>query len=185
MDTRKTNFCRSGCQPGVTEGCFLLPRSLVLPTGAYVPSDPSKATDRLDHRLLGMPHSTMSTITVTESAGTSGRRSSLGGIIHHREAPTPAHLLADMPAPVTFSSHQAPPAKISASQVLVQVHAVALDKFDSDMVKEKAASGSGAGKWIPGRSFVGRALDVGADVRVIMKGDIVMGLLDIRKVGNI
>ncbi|KAJ9124039.1 hypothetical protein QFC22_000832 [Naganishia vaughanmartiniae] len=157
--------------------------SLVLPTGAYVPSDPSKATDRLDHRLLGMPHSTMSTITISDSAGPSGRRSSLGGLRHHREAPTPAHLLADMPAPVSFSSHQAPPTKISASQVLVQVHAVALDKFDSDMVKEKAASGNGAGKWIPGRSFVGRALDVGADVRVIMKGDIVMGLLDIRKSG--
>ena len=64
----------------------------------------------------------------------------------------------------------------------MQVHAVSLDKFDSDMVKEKATSGSGAGKWIPGRSFVGRALNVGADVRVIAKGDIVMGLVDIRKV---
>lgn len=125
----------------------------------------------------------MSTITVTDNSIHNGRRSSLGGLIHHRDAtPTPAHLLGDLPAPVSFSSHQAPPSKISASQVLVQVHAVSLDKFDSDMVREKASSGSGSGKWIPGRSFVGRALDVGADVRVIMKGDMVMGLVDIRKV---
>lgn len=165
---------------------WLLPdrRSLVLPSGAYIPSDPTKATDKLDHRLLGMPHATMSTITVSDNSVHKGRRSSLGGLIHHRDATsTPAHLLADLPAPVSFSSHQAPPSKISASQVLVQVHAVSLDKFDSDMVREKASSGSGAGKWIPGRSFVGRALDVGADVRVIMKGDMVMGLVDIRKVG--
>lgn len=157
-------------------------RSLVLPSGAYVPSDPTKSSDKLDHRLLGMPHATMSTITVSDSSVPSGRRSSLGGLIHHRDTATPAHLLAELPPPVAFSSHQPPPTKVSASQVLVQVHAVSLDKFDSDMVKEKATSGSGAGKWIPGRSFVGRALNVGADVRVIAKGDIVMGLVDIRKV---
>jgi NADPH:quinone reductase-like Zn-dependent oxidoreductase len=68
--------------------------------------------------------------------------------------------------------------------VLVQVQAVSLDKFDSDMVKEKATSGSGSGKWIPGRSFVGRAVNVGTEVRVISKGDIVMGLVDIRKVSD-
>lgn len=68
--------------------------------------------------------------------------------------------------------------------MLVQVYAVALDRFDFDMVREKSDSGSGAGKWVPGRSFVGRALDVGADVRVILKGDMVMGLVDIKKVSS-
>jgi NADPH:quinone reductase-like Zn-dependent oxidoreductase len=127
----------------------------------------------------------MSTITVNDSSVPNGRRSSLGGLIHHRDASaTPAHLLAELPPPVSFSSHQPPPTKVSASQVLVQVQAVSLDKFDSDMVKEKANSGSGSGKWIPGRSFVGRAVNVGTEFRVILKGDIVMGLVDIRKVSD-
>lgn len=69
--------------------------------------------------------------------------------------------------------------------MLVQVYAVAIDKFDADMVREKAAAGSGGGKWIPGRSFFGRALDVGGEVRTIIKGDLVIGLVDIKKVSSI
>ncbi len=53
------------------------------------------------------------------------------------------------------------------------------------MVLEKATAGSGVGKWVPGRSFCGRALDVGADVRTIVKGDLVIGLVDVKKSGTL
>lgn len=85
-------------------------------------------------------------------------------------------------APVAYSTHQAPPSKVNPSQLVVQVVAVALDKFDFAMVKDKSSEGSGTGKWVPGRSFVGRAIEVGSDVRVIVKGDMVMGLVDIKQV---
>lgn len=157
--------------------------AMILPTGAYTPvNDPTKNSGKLDARVLGMPNTTMSTITLSGVNGLS-RKSSLSGVFgSNARSPTPAHLVADLPPPVSFSAHQAPPSKISPSQVLVQVYAVALDRFDFDMVREKSEAGSGAGKWVPGRSYVGRALDVGADVRVILKGDMVMGLVDIKKV---
>lgn len=158
--------------------------SLVLPTGAYKPGDPFKSSHKIDHRSLGMPQSTMSTITLSPSSVSLSGRSSRTAF-YRNETPTPAHLRGDIPPPVSFSSHQPPPSKISDSQVLVQVYAVALDRFDSELVMEKAANGSGVGKWIPGRSFCGRALDVGADVRVISKGDLVMGLVDIKKSGTL
>lgn len=129
-----------------------------------------------------MPSSTMSSITLSGSAnGQVGRRLSLTGL-SRPSTTTPIHLLGDLPPPVAYSAHQAPPSKISTSQVLVQVYAVALDRFDFDMVREKSETGTGAGKWVPGRSFVGRALEVGAEVRPITKGDMVMGLVDIKKV---
>lgn len=158
--------------------------SLVLPVGSYRPSDPLKTSNKLDPRVTGMPHAAMSTITLSPSAASLSRKSSRTGLFKH-ESPTPAHLLADLPPPVSFSSHQAPPAKISDSQVLVQVYAVALDRFDSDMVHELSGAGKGIDKWVPGRSFVGRALEVGADVRVIAKGDLVMGVTDIKKSGTL
>lgn len=158
--------------------------SMILPTGAYKPSlDPTKNLNKLDARVLGMPTSTMSTITISGSGGSNlGRRTSLGGLSRTPRATTPAHLLADLPPPVSYSAHHAPPTKITTSQVLVQVYAVALDRYDFDMVREKSDAGSGSGKWIPGRSFVGRALEVGAEVRAIAKGDMVVGLVDIKKV---
>lgn len=157
--------------------------AMVLPMGAYKPSsDPTKTSSKLDGRVLGMPSSTMSSVTLSGTAqGNIGRRLSLTGLSRPAST-TPAHLLGDMPPPVTYSAHQAPPSKISSSQVLVQVYAVALDRFDFDMVREKTEHGNGAGKWVPGRSFVGRALQVGAEVRSITKGDMVMGLVDIKKV---
>lgn len=158
--------------------------SLVLPVGSYRPSDPLKSSNKLDPRVVGMPHAAMSTITLSPSAASLSRRSSRTGLFKH-ESPTPAHLLADLPPPVSFSSHQPPPSKISDSQVLVQVYAVALDRFDSDMVHELSGAGRGIDKWVPGRSFVGRALEVGADVRVIAKGDLVMGVTDIKKSGTL
>ncbi|KAL7421576.1 hypothetical protein Q5752_003345 [Cryptotrichosporon argae] len=103
---------------------------------------------------------------------TSARRSSI---------PTPAHLRSQLPPPLDFSSHLPPPTKVSSSQVLVQVYAVAIDASDVAYLDQKGQGD--VGKWVPGRSFVGRCLSVGVDEREIIRGDIVIGLLDLRKSG--
>lgn len=64
--------------------------------------------------------------------------------------------------------------------MLVQVYAVAVDQVDVRAVDEKGRGD--VGKYVPGRSFVGRALVVGTDEKEVVRGDVVMGLLDIRKV---
>ena len=98
----------------------------------------------------------------------------------HRMSETPMHLRNQIPPPVDFSSHIKPPTKVGNAQVLIQVYAVAVDEVDL-----KALEGKGRadiGKWIPGRSFVGRCLSVGAEEKEIVRGDIVLGLVDVRKV---
>lgn len=58
---------------------------------------------------------------------------------------------------------------------------VGIDGLDSLVVKSKVQGGGGYG-WVPGRSFVGRAVEVGFEVRNCCKGDWVFGLLDLNKV---
>ncbi|ODO08828.1 hypothetical protein L198_00561 [Cryptococcus wingfieldii CBS 7118] len=145
--------------------------NLVLPSGAYHPSHPSKTAPSLDSRILGLPHSTMASISLTSTRD-------------HYQA-TPLHLRAQLPPLVDFASHMKPPvsSKVGKSQVMVQVYAVAVDEFDLRTLDEKGKSD--VGKWVPGRSFVGRALVVGADEKEIVRGDIVMGIQDIRKSGSL
>lgn len=143
------------------------PSTLVLPSGAYRPVDPErKRSSLIDHRILGMPSTSMAAITLSNAA--------------HRLAITPMHLRGNLPLPVEFSSHLAPPSKVGSAQVLVQVYAVGIDRLDVRALEEK---GKGeVGKWIPGRSFVGRCVSVGKDEREIVKGELVVGLFDLRKV---
>ena len=144
-----------------------MPRSnLVLPAGAYKPLNPAKAAREIDPRVLGLPHSTMAAITLSTAA--------------HRAMGTPMHLRHQLPPPVDFSSHMKPPTKVSSSQLLIQVYAVAVDKIDLDVLDGKGRGD--VGKWVPGRSFVGRCLGVGAEEKDIVRGDIVIGLVDVRKV---
>lgn len=148
-------------------------RSLILPTGAYKPSlDPTKTSNRLDHRVLGMPHATMCSIALSSSAHLHSRRSG--------SSATPAHLRGNLPSPVDFSSQHKPPGKVGDTQVLVQVYAVAIDHVDVEVTSDK--SKGEVGKWVPGRSFVGRCIATGAEERDIVRGDLVMGLLEVRKV---
>ncbi|OSX60569.1 hypothetical protein POSPLADRAFT_1047980 [Postia placenta MAD-698-R-SB12] len=107
-----------------------------------------------------------------------------------RDGATPAHLRGALPLPVVFTAHVPPPAFVPGSHVLVQVFAVGVDALDSLVVQEKAErrGGAGAGKrrgFVPGRSFVGRAVECGFEVSrdVCRKGDWVLGLLDVRKCG--
>lgn len=148
--------------------------SLVLPRGgSYKPEDPMKAADTLDPRILGMPTGAMAAITFTSSAYLKARKS--------KEAPTPQHLQQFLPSPVDFSSHLQPPTKVAKHQILLQVYAVAVDAVDLKACDSKGDAD--VGKWIPGRSFVGRAVTVGTDETEIYRGDMVMGLVDVRKSG--
>lgn len=140
--------------------------NLILPLGAYKQSNPAKSAPDLDARILGLPHASMASIT-------------LHSTFDHHNA-TPAHLRDQLPPLVEFSSHSKPPGKTGKNQVLVQVYAVAVDQVDVRAVDEKGRGD--VGKYVPGRSFVGRALVVGTDEKEVVRGDVVMGLLDIRKV---
>lgn len=142
--------------------------NLILPLGAYKQSNPAKSAPDLDARILGLPHASMASIT-------------LHSTFDHHNA-TPAHLRDQLPPLVEFSSHSKPPGKTGKNQVLVQVYAVAVDQVDVRAVDEKGRGD--VGKYVPGRSFVGRALVVGTDEKEVVRGDVVMGLLDIRKVKN-
>lgn len=123
----------------------------------------------LDHRILGMPSTSMAALTLSSSASK----------LHL----TPVHLRHNLPAPVDFSSHLAPPNKVGSAQVLVQVYAVGVDKLDMKALEGK---GNGEiGKWVPGRSFVGRVVSTGKDEREVVKGELVLGLLDVKRVSLI
>ncbi|KJE06032.1 hypothetical protein I311_00168 [Cryptococcus gattii NT-10] len=143
--------------------------NLILPLGAYKQSHPAKPTPDLDARILGLPHASMASIT-------------LHSTFDHHNA-TPAHLRDQLPPLVEFSSHAKPPqgGKTGKNQVLVQVYAVAVDQLDVRAVDEKGKGD--VGKYVPGRSFVGRALVIGTDEKEVVRGDVVIGLLDIRKSG--
>lgn len=122
----------------------------------------------IDPRVLGLPHTTMATLCLSHSA--------------HRLPMTPVHLRGNLPPPVDFTSHIRPPSKVGNREILVQVYAVAVDGLDIRTVEEK---GKGeVGKWVPGRSFVGRCLGVGTEEKEIVRGELVVGLLNVRKVGG-
>ncbi|TDL29596.1 hypothetical protein BD410DRAFT_833876 [Rickenella mellea] len=173
--------------------------SLVLPRAAP-PQQPSSrrnsmrfsisSSSLVDLTRSGMAQTTMSTISLTKNAGAialahpARRRtiSLISSTSRAKPSPTPPHLLKTLPSPLSFTSHTPPPTKVSASQVLVQVWAVGLDALDDMLVREKAARGDSFG-FVPGRSFVGRAVECGFEVTSVAKSDWVMGLLDVRKCG--
>ena len=106
--------------------------------------------------------------------------------------------------PLGFTSHRAPPRYVGGNAVLVQVWAVGLDGTDArlvgiprsppsalygpDEVKdgEKVKSRTPSVGYIPGRSFVGRVLEAGWEIREdsIKRGDWVVGLTSVQKVGK-
>ncbi|CAE6473463.1 unnamed protein product [Rhizoctonia solani] len=89
--------------------------------------------------------------------------------------------LAEIEGALGLTAQMSPPRKVGSSQVLVQVHAVALDALDAIIVSKRLAKG-GYG-FVPGRSFVGRAVECGFEVGNVSRGDWVIGLTEIRKCG--
>lgn len=141
--------------------------TMILPAGAFVPSDPNrKRTSMIDPRVLGLPHTTMAALCLSSTV--------------NKQSDTPLHLRGGLPPPVDFTSHIKPPSKVGNREILVQVYAVAVDNVDVKMTEDKGKGD--VGKWVPGRSFVGRCLGVGTEEKEIVRGEIVIGLLDVKKV---
>lgn len=107
-------------------------------------------------------------------------------------------------SPLGFTVYRKPPVYVSGSSVLVQVWAVGLDDVDARLVgvhpppsKQPSpgtphrAEEKSDGKrpvplgYIPGRSFVGRILEVGWDVdeHAVKKGEWVIGLNSVQRCG--
>ena len=116
----------------------------------------------------------------------------------------------NMDSPLGFTTYRAPPVYVGAGSILVQVWAVGLDGTDARLTgihPLRANSSSLAGApygtkmpktnekdkgrsppvgYIPGRSFVGRVLEVGWEVGtdVAKRGDWVVGLISVHKVSH-
>ncbi|KAI6098894.1 hypothetical protein EV401DRAFT_1878893 [Pisolithus croceorrhizus] len=115
----------------------------------------------------------------------------------------------DSESSLGFTSHRPPPGYVGGNAVLVQVWAVGLDGTDARLVGipsprisvagspgirygRKVAKASEKEKlrtppvgYIPGRSFVGRVLEAGWEVRedIVKRGDWVVGLASVQKCG--
>lgn len=82
---------------------------------------------------------------------------------------------------VAFTQHAQLPPKIKSGQVLVQVLATGIDLWDQARVRELARRSDGLG-FVPGRSFYGKLLQVGADCK-LHAGQFVYGLNELATVG--
>ncbi|PWN24426.1 hypothetical protein BDZ90DRAFT_123908 [Jaminaea rosea] len=174
-----------------------------VPKSGYRAQDPIKAagSSSIDDRLY--QRSTMATISVLSGAfkkeggvsrSMSKRRSmdithgSTTDLASSRTSldrdGVPGHLLDELnQTTMGLTAHTAPPRKIGSSHVLVQVIAVAIDEMDRLLLREKVRSSDGAYGFVPGRSFTGRVMEVGWEVKRLRKGDVVFGLQSARKCG--
>lgn len=80
-----------------------------------------------------------------------------------------------------FGNSSKQPLKIKSDEILLEVLAVGLDKFDYEMTKAMSGKSEAHG-FIPGRAFTGRALECGVQVTKVKRGDFVFGITDLRKV---
>lgn len=150
---------------------------------------------KVDLSRSGLASTTMATIEIVKGAAEAGNRS--GGLTRSlsqklsirlksrgRSGRAPSHLAREMPSPLAFCSHISPPTHVPPHHVLVQVWAVGLDSRDAAIVLKDKQSTPG---FVPGRSFVGRAIEVGWEVRgdIVKKGEWVVGLMEVKKVSTI
>lgn len=128
----------------------------------------------------------MQTVAVTSGAFTSRSKS----VVRRKKSvdlngspDMPEHLLDELSqTTLSITAHTPPPRKIGSQQVLVQVIAVAIDEMDKLLLREKVRAENGFG-YVPGRSFCGRIVECGYEVKKMRKGDVVFGLQDSRKCG--
>jgi len=83
---------------------------------------------------------------------------------------------------ISVVTNMASPRKVGSTHVVVQVIAVAIDRVDRALVAEKLRSESSS-VLVPGRSFCGRIVEMGWDVKKLRVGDMVFGLQDLKKGG--
>lgn len=162
-----------------------------VPKSTYRPRDPIKAagSSTIDDRLY--QRSTMATVSVSSGAFKKEAKSlkrrnrvdAVSGVARSSVDQTPERLQDELSLTImSLTAHTPPPRKVGSSQVLVQVIAVAIDEMDQMILREKVRSDSAYG-WVPGRSFSGRIMEVGWEVKHLRKGDVVFGLQSNRKCG--
>ncbi|CAD6918176.1 unnamed protein product [Tilletia controversa] len=169
--------------------------SLPLPSAnpsVYRPSkDPSKLSNKIDDALYG--RSTMQTVNIIsgsfrtkssrKAASSSGHGLARDDASIRSSIEIPAHLRDEIgQSTMALSAHTPPPRKVGSSQVLVQVIAVAIDEMDRLIVQDRIRGGKGFG-FVPGRSFCGRIMECGWDVKHLKKGTIIFGMQDGSKCG--
>ena len=171
---------------------------LTLPRAALSGDSKSGVGDgKVDLVRMGLAQTSMATVEVTKGVALQGpvsgprkKRRTFSFQLPFRkskdkgkESMTPAHLLDSLPIPVAYLSHLPPPSYVPSSHILVQVFAVGLDPLDSLLVKDKTVNGAKGAGFVPGRSIVGKAIEVGWDVKgdVCKRGEWVVGLLDVKK----
>ncbi|GAA6000765.1 hypothetical protein JCM10207_004648 [Rhodosporidiobolus poonsookiae] len=72
--------------------------------------------------------------------------------------------------------------RIRSDEVLVEVFAVGVDRWDRERVWE-AAKGMGGAGFVPGRAVVGKVVEAGTGVNRVKKGELVFGLNPVKKSG--
>ena len=164
--------------------------TLLMPGTVYTPSKhPERVNTSVDLTKAGIVGTTMSTISVTrygaETISRRGRRITLPHILKpgsgSKSFDLPEHLQGSMPSAISFSSITPPPTKVQGHQVLVQIWCVALEGLDVLLTRDQAKTPDGYG-FVPGRGFLGKAMECGSSVSSVRRGDWVMGVLDVGKV---
>jgi len=154
-------------------------------------------TQKVDLSRSGLASTSMATIEIVKGTAEANNRS--GGLVRSlslnlstrlksrgkgKSGRTPNRLAREMSTPLGFCSHISPPTQVPPHHVLVQVWAVGLDGRDAAIVMKDKQNSPG---FIPGRSFVGRAIEIGWEVRgdIVKKGEWVVGLTEVKKVSRI
>ncbi|KAJ9477491.1 PKS_ER domain-containing protein [Pseudozyma hubeiensis] len=153
-----------------------------VPTSYRPNKEPKRFSTNADDLLNS--RTTMQTVAVTSGAfATRSKSVRRKKSVDLNGNDVPEHLQDDL-AQTTLSvtAHTPPPRKIGSHQVLVQVIAVAIDEMDKLLLREKVRAENAFG-FVPGRSFCGRIVECGYEVKKMRKGDVVFGLQDSRKSG--
>ncbi|PWZ03266.1 hypothetical protein BCV70DRAFT_154808 [Testicularia cyperi] len=166
-----------------------IPTSMPTVPTSYRPNkDPKRFSTNVDDLLNS--RTTMQTISVSSGAFATRSKSvvkrkksvDLNGD-RRSSVDIPEHLQDELSlTTLSLSAHTPPPRKINSHQVLVQVIAVGIDEMDKLLLRERARHDNAFG-FVPGRSFCGRVVECGYEVKKMRKGDIVFGLQDSRKSG--
>ncbi|GAA96203.1 uncharacterized protein L969DRAFT_14400 [Mixia osmundae IAM 14324] len=165
--------------------------AMSVPLGAYRPArDPKRISYLMAEKIKG-PAQTMCALTITSNAALSLAQPSFVDKVFASPkkqpvgaAALPPHLAGKMNSGplVELTNLAESPKKLKTNQVLVQVFAVAVDFWDQHHVNKLGQNPNSHG-FIPGRSFCGKAVEVGMDVTRIKKGDFVYGLAELKQSG--
>ncbi|UZJ51610.1 hypothetical protein CBS101457_000930 [Exobasidium rhododendri] len=166
-----------------------------IPQSSYRPQDPVKASNTIDDRLYAK--TTMSTIAVTSGAfrskslrkrRSSAEVSSASLYDSARQSRVSVDTVPDglteelSRTTMSMTAHTPPPRKLNSTQLLVQIITCAIDETDRILLRERIRTENAYG-FVPGRSFCGRVMETGWEVKRMRKGDVVFGLQHSRKCG--